>query len=81
MSENLLPTRVLITGRHFVFGTVKAGLLALDRNTLDICWKGSVGATMATFSPYGKPPQRYVGTTPMLAPDGSSLWTASFCFI
>ncbi len=72
-----LPTRVLITDRHFVFGTVKAGLVALDRDTLDIAWKGSVGESMVAFSPYSKPPQRCVGTAPMFAPGGSICATAS----
>ena len=72
-----LPTRVLMTDRHFVFGTVNAGLVALDRDTLDVAWKGSVGESMAAFSPYSKPRQRCVGTAPTLAPDGSICATAS----
>ena len=72
-----LPTRVLIAERHFVFGTVKTGLLALDRSSLKIAWKGEVGAAMAAFAPYSKSPQRCVGTAPKLAPDGSICATAS----
>ena len=72
-----LPTRVLITDRHFVFGTVKTGLIALDRGNLEIAWKGEVGPAMAAFAPYSKPPQRCVGTAPKFAPDGSICATAS----
>ena len=72
-----LPTRVLITDRHFVFGTVKDGLIALDRSSLEIAWKGEVGPAMAAFAPYSKSPQRCVGTAPKLAPDGSICATAS----
>ena len=64
-------TSVLVTKRRFVFGTVKDGLLALDRDRLGVAWKGVVGESMAAFAPYSKPPQRCVGTAPFLMPDGS----------
>jgi outer membrane protein assembly factor BamB len=66
-----VTTRVLITDSHLIFGTVKAGLLALDRNTLEVAWKGSVGAALAPFAAYSKRPQRCVGTIPVLMPDGT----------
>ena len=72
-----VPTRVLITKRHFVFGTVKSGLVALDRDSLDVAWKGEVGLAMAVHAPYTRPQQRCVGTAPLLAPDGSICATAS----
>ena len=36
----------------------------------DSFWKGSVGEAMAAFAPYSKPPQRCVGTAPLLLADG-----------
>ncbi|MBR2982809.1 MAG: PQQ-binding-like beta-propeller repeat protein, partial [Kiritimatiellae bacterium] len=63
--------RVLPTERHLIFGTVKQGLVALDRKTLEIAWKGSVAPALAPFSAYSKRPQRCVGTTPVLLPDGT----------
>ena len=66
-----VTTRVLPTKRHFIFGTVKAGLLALDRSTLEIAWKGAVGPALAPFAAYSKRPQRCVGTAPFLMPDGT----------
>jgi outer membrane protein assembly factor BamB len=66
-----VTTRVLITDSHLIFGTVKAGLLALDRNTLEVAWKGSVGAALAPFAAYSKRPQRCVGTIPVLMPNGT----------
>ena len=64
-----VATRVLSTQRHFIFGTVKLGLIALDRKTLEIAWKGLVAPALAPFSAYSKRPQRCVGTTPVLLPD------------
>ena len=75
-TEVTVPTRVLTTDRYFIFGTVKCGLLALDRNSLDMAWKGTVGESMAVFAPYTKPPQRCVGTAPLIAPDGTICATA-----
>ena len=66
-----ITTSVLVTKRRFVFGTVKTGLLALDRDSLEVAWKGRVGESMAAFAPYSKPPQHCVGTAPFLMPDGS----------
>ena len=66
-----VTTRVLPTEKHFIFGTVKSGLVALDRKTLDVAWKGAVGEALAPFSAYSKLPQRCVGTIPFLMPDGT----------
>ena len=66
-----VTTRVLPTERHLIFGTVRTGLLALDRNTLEVAWKGSVGPALAPFAAYSKLPQRCVGTVPFLMPDGT----------
>ena len=66
-----VTTRVLVTCRHLIFGTAKAGLFALDRDTLDIAWKGAVGAALAPFAAYSKRPQRCVGTIPVLMPNGT----------
>ena len=63
-------TRVLKTNRHFIFGTVKEGLVALDRETLDVAWRGKVGSAIAPFAAYSKKPQRCVGTVPVLLPGG-----------
>lgn len=72
-----VTTSVLMTERLFVFGTVKSGLLALDRSSLEIAWKGSVGEAMAAFAPYSKPPQKCVGTSPLLLADGTICASAS----
>lgn len=66
-----VATSVLDTGRHYVFGSVKSGLIALHRDSLEIAWKGAVGESMAPFAPYSKTPQRCVGTAPFIAPDGT----------
>ena len=66
-----VTTRVLPTEKHFIFGTVKSGLVALDRKTLEIAWKGTVGTALAPFAAYSKLPQRCVGTIPFLMPDGT----------
>lgn len=65
-----VTTRVLKTNRHFIFGTVKEGLVALDRETLDVAWRGKVGSAIAPFAAYSKKPQRCVGTVPVLLPGG-----------
>ena len=43
----------------------------------DSFWKGSVGEAMAAFAPYSKPPQRCVGTAPLLLADGTICASAS----
>jgi outer membrane protein assembly factor BamB len=65
-----VATRVLQTDRHLIFGTVKSGLVALDRKTLEVAWRGAVGPAIAPYSAYSKKPQRCVGTRPFLLPDG-----------
>lgn len=72
-----VTTRVLATGKHFIFGTVKEGLVALDRKTLEVAWRGKVGNAIAPFAAYGKKPQRCVGTAPVLMPDGTVCATAN----
>jgi outer membrane protein assembly factor BamB len=72
-----VTTRVLATGKHFIFGTVKEGLVALDRKTLEVAWRGKVGNAIAPFAAYSKKPQRCVGTAPVLLPDGTVCATAN----
>lgn len=66
-----VTTRVLKTEKHFIFGSVKQGLVALDRKTLDVVWHGAVGNAIAPYSAYSKKPQRCVGTAPLLLPNGT----------
>lgn len=66
-----VTTRVLKTEKHFIFGSVKQGLVALDRKTLDVAWHGAVGNAIAPYSAYSKKPQRCVGTAPLLLPNGT----------
>ena len=66
-----VTTRVLPTEKHFIFGTVRSGLVALDRKTLELAWKGAVGAALAPSAAYSKLPQRCVNTAPFLMPDGT----------
>lgn len=66
-----LTTRVLLTDKRFVFGTVNSGLIALERETLAVAWRGSVGPALAPFAPYSRMPQRCVGTSPISLPDGT----------
>lgn len=66
-----VTTKVLPTEKHFIFGTAKCGLTALDRETLSVAWTGAVQPATAPFSPYSKLPQRCVGTAPVLLPDGT----------
>jgi outer membrane protein assembly factor BamB len=66
-----VTTKVLPTERHFIFGTARSGLVALDRKTLEVAWKGAVGPALAPFAAYSKLPQKCVGTAPFLMPDGT----------
>ena len=66
-----VTTKVLATEKHFIFGTARSGLVALDRKTLEVAWKGAVGPALAPFAAYSKLPQKCVGTAPFLLPDGT----------
>ena len=66
-----VTTKVLLTEKHFIFGTAKSGLVALDRKSLEVAWKGAVGAALAPSAAYSKLPQRCVNTAPFLMPDGT----------
>lgn len=72
-----VTTRVLITDKHFIFGSALGGLYALDKKTLEVAWRGEVGPALAPFAAYTYLPQRCVGTAPFLLPDGTVCATAS----
>ena len=72
-----VTTRVLITDKHFIFGSALGGLYALDKKTLEVAWRGEVGPALAPFAAYTYLPHRCVGTAPFLLPDGTVCAAAS----
>ena len=59
-------SRPLLTKDRIFLGSCDGGLVALDRATLDIAWKGDVGEALVVNGSYCKPPQRQVATNPVL---------------
>lgn len=58
-------TPLLFGGRIFI-GSCGAGLVALDRETLDVVWKGRVGEAFVVSGSYCQAPQHQVATAPVL---------------
>ena len=71
-----LPTKVVDTGRFFVFGTENNGLLALDKKTLAVAWSGEVGDSLTAVAGYSAGPKKCVNTVPVLFGGGRHIVAA-----
>ena len=71
-----LPTKVVDTGKFFVFGTDSRGLLALDKKTLAVAWSGEVGESLVASSGYSAGPKKCVNTVPVLFAGGRRIAAA-----
>ncbi|MDD4019441.1 MAG: PQQ-binding-like beta-propeller repeat protein, partial [Kiritimatiellae bacterium] len=59
-------TKPLLVGNRIFLGSCNAGLVALDRATLEIAWQGEVGETFAVSGSYCRAPQHQVSTNPLM---------------
>lgn len=57
----------LLTDKEIIFGSVKEGLVALDRETLELKWKFMPGDALVFTSPYSRKPAATIETSPVLA--------------
>lgn len=58
---------ILETEKFYLKGTVGQGLLAIDKKTLEVVWKGEVGKGLVSQSEYCGKGMKSLGTTPVLA--------------
>ena len=65
---------ILAAGDLYLAGSLDGGLLAIDRNTLEIVWRGTAGMSLLGVGAYRKK-GRMVNTSPVLA-DGSTVCAA-----
>lgn len=56
----------VITENEIIFGTSTAGLVALDRNTLDEKWHCSIGKALVYTSSYTRPDSQTIETSPVI---------------
>ena len=59
----------LVTSDEIIFGTAEDGLVALDRNTLNIKWKFRTGKAMIYTSPYTNGESAQIECSPVLSGD------------
>ena len=57
----------LLTDKMIVFGTSASGLVALDRETLELKWRVNTGDALVYTAPYSRRPAATVETSPVLA--------------
>ena len=57
----------LLTDKMIVFGTSASGLVALDRETLELKWQVNTGDALVYTAPYSRRPAATVETSPVLA--------------
>lgn len=57
----------LLTDKMIVFGTSASGLVALDRETLELKWQVNTGDALVYTAPYSRQPAATVETSPVLA--------------
>jgi len=55
----------LVTDKAFIFGTGTNGVVALDKQTLDIKWQFKTGQSLIFTSPYTMPPAAAVESSPV----------------
>ena len=63
-------TGILLTDRLFIFGTIRDGLIALDRATLEIAWKMDVGEALMVNAPYCRAPANAIASEPVRVSEG-----------
>ena len=56
---------ILMTDRHFIFGTMRDGLVALDRETLEVAWTMDVGDALMVNAPYCRAPAKAISSEPV----------------
>lgn len=57
----------LLTDKMIVFGTSGSGLVALDRETLELKWQVNTGEALVYTAPYTRQPAATIETSPVLA--------------
>lgn len=57
----------LLTDTKIIFGTSQSGLVALDRETLDLKWHFETGTSYIYTAPYTRPPFSAIETSPLLS--------------
>ena len=70
-----LPSGPILTvGDRYLVGSLDSGLLAIDKNTLEIVWRGAADMSLLSVGAYRKP-GRMVNTSPVLV-DASTVCAA-----
>lgn len=59
----------LVTDRMIIFGTSGVGLVALDRETLDLKWQMRTAPSLVYTAPYTRTPNETIETSPVLSGD------------
>ena len=57
----------LLTNTEIIFGTAQSGLVALDRETLEMKWKFSTDDALIYTSPYSRKKSSTIETSPVLS--------------
>lgn len=65
----------LVTDQAIVFGTAKEGLVALDRETLEVKWTFETGDALVYTVPYSRQPASTIETSPVWA--GGLIWVGA----
>ena len=60
---------ILMTDRFFIFATIRDGLIALDRKTLDVAWVMEVGDALLVNAPYCRAPAKAISSEPVRVSD------------
>lgn len=55
----------LLTDKEIIFGSADTGLIALDRETLDLKWQFKTGDALIYTSPYSRKPSATIETSPV----------------
>ena len=63
-------TGILLTDRLFIFGTIRDGMIALDRATLEIVWRMDVGEALMVNAPYCRAPVKAISSEPVRVSEG-----------
>lgn len=67
----------LVTDQLICFGSQSHGLIALDRQTLEVVWTVPTLPALIATAPYARYPAATVESSPLLAPDGRIYFGAS----
>lgn len=57
----------LLTDKEIIFGTVDAGMTAIDKETFDIRWQFKPGSALIYTAPYTRKPSATIETSPVLS--------------